>query len=109
MPLIYDGPGERFVPIQAPVGISNQSRWVVLTRYTPINQIDIRARGVLFVFRNFTALPLADFFAYTEVRHFNDRNGNIITWTPSSSDLVSLVPYYDFDRIEIFTEGSGLA
>lgn len=109
MAVIYNGIGERYVPIQRAVSVSNQNPWVLLVKFSPIQQGDIRVRGSVFVFRNLTGTAIGDFFAYEQFRQSNDRAGYIIRWASSTSDLISIVPYYDFPQVVIWTEGAGIA
>lgn len=109
MPLRYDGPASAFFPVQVPVNLTNQNPWVVLVKFFPIQQNDIRIRGNLYVFRNLSGISIGEFFAYEQVRLFNDRVGHIVRWTSAPQDLVSVTTFYDFERIQIWTEGAGLA
>lgn len=106
MPLIYDGPGTQYVPIGRNVSSTFTTPWILLIKYFPIQQNIISARGVAYVFKNLTATSLGEFFAIEQPRQFNDRNAHIMRFQATPGDIVSVTPYYDFDRIQVWTEGS---
>lgn len=109
MALIYDGIGEQYLPIQRPVSGTFSNPWILFVKFFPVQQIDIRPRGSVFIFKNLSATALAEFFTLEQHRQTNDRAGYIIRWNTTANDLVSVVPYYDFTRVQIWTEaGTGL-
>lgn len=109
MALIYDGAGQQYVPIQRQVSANFTTPWVVFIKYFPLNENIISARGVCYVFKNLSATALAEFFAIEQPRQFNDRNAHIMRFQANTNDLIRVVPYYDFTRIQIWTEaGSGI-
>lgn len=108
MGLLYDGPGQQFVPINRNVDVTGQNPWLVAVKFFPVQQNIITLRGNLYVFRNLSATTLGDFFVYDEFRLFNDREARIIRWAVTTGDIVGVTPFYDFTRIQIWSQGSGL-
>lgn len=109
MPLIYDGIGERFVVIQRPVSGSLSNPWLLFVKFFPVQQGVIPIRASVYIFKNLSATALAEFFTLEQYRQSNDRCGYIQRWNTTANDIVQVVPYYDFPRVQIWTEpGTGL-
>lgn len=108
MGLIYDGAGQQYVPINRNVDVTGQKPWLVAVKFFPIQQGIITLRGNLYVFRNVSATTLGDFFVYDEFRLFNDREARIIQWQVTTGDIIGVTPFYDFPRIQIWSQGTGL-
>lgn len=109
MPLLYDGPAQQYVVVQAPTQLVNQATWLVALKFEPVQQSVINIRAFCFVFRNYSSTSLGDFFSRDEFRTSNDRCVHIFRYTSNPQDLISVVPLYDFTRLRVWTEGSGLA
>lgn len=109
MPLIYDGIGSAYFPIVQPVSGTYTTPWVVFIKYFPVQQNIITARGILYLYKNLSTTSLGEFFAIEQPRQFNDRNAHIMRFRADPNDLVGVTPYYDFSRIQIWTEsGAGV-
>lgn len=108
MPLVFDGPAQQFVPIQASGGQVNQARWSVYVKFFNGQQSDIRIRAFVFVFRNLSGTSLGEFFCGIQARQNNDRAFYVCNWPSQPTDIISVIPLYDFTRVQIWSEGIGL-
>lgn len=109
MPTIYSGPCERLQFIQFPAGSAFAAPWVLLIGFDTEQPSDVRFRGSAFWYRDQSVLGVALPFAYANLRCHSDRSAFILSPALKATDIIRLVPFYDFDNVLISVQPSAFA